>query len=93
MINEITWLLNIINYDKIYSNPIFVNPKYINHGYGKKIIKSLIDLKGMIFEMMPDKMYAGIDATNGRCKHVFESLGFKLVGKTDDEFLYYELQL
>ena len=44
--------------------------------------------------MLPDKMYAGIDIDNKRCKHLFESVGFKLVGKTDDnEFLYYELEL
>lgn len=75
-------------------NPILVNPKYINKGYGKRIIKHLIDIKGKIFNMIPDKMYAGIDIDNIRCKHLFESLGFKLMGKTDDnDFLYYELEL
>lgn len=75
-------------------NPILVNPKYINQGYGKRIIKHLINIKGRIFGMLPDKMYAGIDIDNIRCKHLFESLGFKLVGKTDDnDFLYYELEL
>ncbi len=75
-------------------NPILINPKYINKGFGKKIIQYLIDNKGRIFDMIPDRLYAGIDCTNLRCKHLFESLGFKLVGKTDDnEFLYYELQL
>ena len=75
-------------------NPILVNPKYINKGYGKRIIKHLIDIKGKIFNMLPDKMYAGIDIDNIRCKHLFESLGFKLIGKTDDnDFLYYELEL
>ena len=44
--------------------------------------------------MLPDRIYAGIDIDNLRCKHLFESLGFKLVGKTvDNEFLYYELEL
>lgn len=75
-------------------NPILVNPKYINKGYGKRIIKHLIDIKGKIFNMLPDKMYAGIDVTNMRCKHLFEKLGFKLVGQTDDnDFLYYELEI
>lgn len=75
-------------------NPILINPKYINKGFGKKIIQYLIDNKGRIFDMTPDRLYAGIDYTNLRCKHLFESLCFKLVGKTDDnEFLYYELQL
>ena len=75
-------------------NPILVNPKLINQGYGKRIIKYLIEIKGRIFEMLPDRIYAGIDVGNLRCKHLFESLGFKLVGKTDDnEFLYYELEL
>ena len=70
-------------------NPILVNPKLINKGYGKRIIKYLIDIKGRIFDMLPDKMYAGIDITNIRCKHLFE----KLVGQTDDnDFLYYELE-
>ena len=44
--------------------------------------------------MLPDKMYAGIDIDNIRCKHLFEKLGFKLVGQTDDnDFLYYELEI
>ena len=75
-------------------NPILINPKYINKGYGKQIIQYLIDYKGRIFDMNPDRLYAGIDVDNLRCKHLFESVGFKLVGKTDDnEFLYYELEL
>ena len=75
-------------------NPILVNPKLINKGYGKRIIKHLIDIKGRIFDMIPDKMYAGIDITNIRCKHLFEKLGFELVGQTDDnDFLYYELEI
>ena len=75
-------------------NPILINPKYINKGYGRKIIQKLIDCKGRIFGMLPDRIYAGIDVTNLRCKHLFENFGFKLIGKTDDnEFLYYELDL
>lgn len=75
-------------------NPILIHPKYINRGYGRKIIQYLIDNKGKIFEMIPERIYTGIDVSNKRCKHLFESLGFELVGKTDDnEFLYYELEL
>ena len=75
-------------------NPILVNPKFINKGYGKKIIKHLINIKGRIFDMLSDKMYAGIDIDNKRCKHLFESMGFELVGQTDDnDFLYYEMEL
>ena len=74
-------------------NPILVNPKLINKGYGKRIIKYLIDIKGKIFDMFPDKMYAGIDIDNMRCIHLFECLGFKLVGQTEEnDFLYYELE-
>lgn len=75
-------------------NPILVNPKLINKSYGKRIIKYLINIKGRIFDMLPDKMYAGIDVNNIRCKHLFEKLGFELVGQTDDnDFLYYELKM
>lgn len=75
-------------------NPILVNPKLINKGYGKRIIKYLIDIKGRIFDMLPDKMYAGIDVNNIRCKQLFEKLGFELVGQTDEkDFLYYELEI
>lgn len=75
-------------------NPILVNPRYINQGYGRKIIQYLIDIKGKVFDMVPNKMYAGIDIDNIRCKHLFESLEFNLIGKTDDNyFLYYELEL
>ena len=75
-------------------NPILVNPRHINQGYGRKIIQYLINIKGKIFDMIPDKMYAGIDIDNMRCKHLFESLGFKLIGTTDgNDFLYYELEL
>ena len=74
-------------------NPILINPKLINKGYGKRIINYLIDIKGRIFDMSPDKMYAGIDIYNMRCIHLFECLGFKLVGQTEDnDFLYYELE-
>ena len=35
-----------------------------------------------------------MDIDNTRCKHLFVSLGFKLVGTTDEsDFLYYELSL
>ena len=72
-------------------NPILVNPKLINKCYGKRIIKYLIDIKGRVFDMLPDKMYAGIDVTNIRWKYLFECLGFNLVGTTkDNEFLYFE---
>ena len=75
-------------------NPILVNPKLINKGYGKRIIKYLIDIKGKIFDMLPDKIYAGIDVNNIRCKHLFAKLGFKLVGQIqDNDFLYYELEI
>ena len=75
-------------------NPILVNPKLIDKGYGKRIIKYLIDIKGRIFDMLPTKIYAGIDVNNIRCKHLFEKLGFELVGQTDDnDFLYYELEI
>ena len=44
--------------------------------------------------MLPTKIYAGIDAASLRCKHLFEKLGFELVGQTDDnDFLYYELEI
>ena len=72
-------------------NPILINPKLIDKGYGKRIIKYLIDIKGKIFDMLPNKIYAGIDIDNIRCIHLFEKLGFKFVGQTDDnDFLYYE---
>ena len=91
----INYFIDQNDYKKVLGiNPILVNPKLINKGYGKRIIKSLIDFKGRIFDMLPDKMYAGIDVNNIRCKHLFESLGFKLVGQTDDnDFLYYELEI
>lgn len=74
-------------------NPILVNPKLISKGYGKRIVKYLIGVKGRIFDILPDKIYAGIDVNNIRCKNLFEKLGFKLVGQTEDkEFLYYELE-
>ena len=54
----------------------------------------MINIKERIFDMLPDKMYAGIDVNNIRCKHLFEKLGFELVGQTDDNvFLYYELEI
>lgn len=53
-----------------------------------------MDIKGRIFNMTPDKIYTGIDVDNIRCKHLFEKLGFKLVGQTyDSDFLYYEFNI
>ena len=44
--------------------------------------------------MLPNTMYAGLDVTNIRCKHLFAKLGFKLVGQIqDNDFLYYELEI
>ena len=44
--------------------------------------------------MLSAKIYSVIDVNNIRCKHMFEKLGFKLVGQTDDnDFLYYELEI
>ena len=75
-------------------NPIIINPKYIKSGYGKKIVQYIIECKGRIFDMIPDRIYAGIDITNEVSLHLFESFGFRQVGKTsDNEFLYYELEL
>ena len=75
-------------------NPILVNPKLIDKGYGKRIIKYLIDIKGRIFDMLPAKIYAGVDIDNVRCKHLLECLEFKLVGQADDnDFLYYEFAI
>ena len=100
--NDLKVALIVINYfvsekdnKKVLGiNPILINPKYINQGYGRKVIQYLINCKGRIFDMLPDRIYAGIDISNVRCKHLFESLGFELVGKTeDDDFLYYELEL
>ena len=100
--NDLKVALIVINYfvsekdnKKVLGiNPILINPKYINQGYGRKVIQYLINYKGRIFDMLPDRIYAGIDVSNVRCKHLFESLGFELVGKTeDDDFLYYELEL
>lgn len=100
--NDLKVALIVINYfvsekdnKKVLGiNPILINPKYINQGYGRKVIQYLINCKGRIFDMLPDRIYAGIDVSNVRCKHLFESLGFELVGKTeDDDFLYYELEL
>ena len=100
--NNLKVALIVINYFKserdekkvLGINPILINPKYINNGYGRKILQYLINCKGKIFDMLPDRIYAGIDVSNARCRHLFMSLGFKQVGQTDDnEFLYYELEL
>jgi len=74
-------------------NPLLVNPKYINKGYGTDVIKTIINQKGKMFGMNPDKLYAGIDINNIPSKSLFEKNGFKVVGKSDDEdFLYYEYE-
>ena len=100
--NNLKVALIVINYFKserdekkvLGINPILINPKYINNGYGRKILQYLINCKGKIFGMLPDRIYAGIDVSNARCRHLFMSLGFKQVGQTEDnEFLYYELEL
>ena len=100
--NNLKVALIVINYFKserdekkvLGINPILINPKYINNGYGRKILQHLINYKGTIFDMLPDRIYAGIDVSNARCRHLFMSLGFKQVGQTEDnEFLYYELEL
>ena len=75
-------------------NPVVINPKYINKGFGKRIISDLIIKKGNILDLHPDCIYAGIDNNNLICKHVFESNGFENIGSTENgDFLYYEYLL
>ena len=72
-------------------NPIVVNPKYINKGYGKSILSDLSSKRGNVLDLTTDCIYAGIDDNNLICKNVFETLGFKNTGSTKDkDFLYYE---
>lgn len=72
-------------------NPILVNPKYINQGFGKRIIKEIIERKCEMFDMKPDYIYAGIDNDNLICKRMFEKNGFVSYGKSnDEEFIYYK---
>lgn len=80
-------------------NPIVVNPSVIANGYGKRIIKDLIDNYIEIINVSDLKyssvlFTAGISESNARCIKMFLSSGFIKTGIHEDgTFGYYELNL
>ena len=80
-------------------NPIVVNPSVIANGYGKRIIKDLIDnyidiinVSNLTYSSV--LFTAGISESNTRCIKMFLGLGFVKTGIHEDgTFGYYELNL
>lgn len=69
-------------------NPIIVNPKYVNKGFGNKIIQKIIKDK-KVLDIDPDALYACVDSNNVVSIKLFESNGFKISKKRTDNFFDY----
>ena len=74
-------------------NPIVVNPKMLNKGYGHKILKELLNNTKEITGWDIDKYYAGIDKDNVASQKLFTDFGYKLKKMNEDgKFGYYYLK-
>ncbi|KRG11646.1 hypothetical protein ACA29_15950 [Lederbergia galactosidilytica] len=73
-------------------NPIAINPKFINQGFGTRVLSNLLMNVENIVGQKVDVFYAGIDETNRISMKVFKKLGFQEVGRSpnDNEFIYFE---
>ncbi|HLT64843.1 MAG TPA: GNAT family N-acetyltransferase [Flavobacterium sp.] len=76
-------------------NPIAINPKKINQGFGTSILSDLLINAKKIIGQKVDIFYAGIEEKNIISTKVFKKLGFQEVGRSPDdkEFVYYELDI
>lgn len=71
-------------------NPIIVNPKCQNKGYGARIIKELITNIKTLLPCDIKEIYAGIDVNNVACIKMFQKCGFVLESvHPDGDFLNY----
>lgn len=80
--------------DKLTINPLIINPKYQNHGYGTRIIKDLIDNINIIIPNHNSVLFACIDLKNIASVKAFTKCGF--IQKeilADGDFAYYEYDL
>lgn len=70
-------------------DPIAVNPRFINQGYGTKIIKDLIENVETIIGRKVDTFHAAVEEKNILSKKVFAKLGFVEKKRSEDgEFIY-----
>ena len=87
--------LVILNYsyfqDKyvIGINPLAINPRYINKGYGTIILNDLIHRLNEIINKPVDQIDAGIDLSNIASIKLFTNLGVKQYGASDDNLFLY----
>ncbi len=71
-------------------NPLFVNPKLMNRGIGKNILKDIIKSLNEINNSRVDYLTAKVEKTNLIGIKLFKSASFKITKKDDDfiEFIY-----
>lgn len=87
----------VINYGMIDNqyvaslNPIVIDPKLMFKGLGTKILINFFENAEEILNTKVDVFDAGIDIDNKVSIHIFEKLGFKEIGRTEDKkFIYYQ---
>ncbi len=82
------------NIKEVSFNPIVVNPKYHNIGYGKKVLRYVIDNIEEIVKGKVNRLEATISKINDISIKLFTALEFKQTGASDDKtYLYYSLEL
>ncbi|MDE7263958.1 MAG: GNAT family N-acetyltransferase [Anaeroplasmataceae bacterium] len=85
-------VLNYYTYDSIYEvgiNPIIINPKYQNQGYGKQVLDSCVHEIEEIVDGRVDQIFATIDKSNLASIHLFESVGFYKKKEEGNFYSYY----
>lgn len=85
-------VLNYYTYDEIYEvgiNPIIINPKYQNQGYGKQVLDACVHQIEQLVEGSVDQIFATIDKSNLASLHLFESVGFCRKKEVGNFYSYY----
>ena len=74
-------------------NPFIINPNYQNKGYGKMLLKYIIDNIELIVDGKVDYLVASISIQNMISIRLFESLKFIKIGESADlTYIYYKLK-
>ncbi len=75
-------------------NPIVINPKFHNQGFGKRVIQYIIEHIKEIVNGEVNRFDATISEQNIISKKLFTSLGFKPTGSSRDKtYIYYSLEV
>ena len=73
-------------------NPIIINPKYQNQGFGVKVINELIEKLNHDKESIAEVIEAVVDKENKKAIKLFKHLGFERINR-EDNFIQFNFYL